>query len=111
MLYDHAKSEESGVFGGVREEEAASESEDYSELYEALSHLPDEIRLCVTLYYMEGYHVREIAELLDTTESTVKNRLARARMRLKRNLRQRCKEGGYSYAFRGYKSRISGDAG
>lgn len=67
-------------------DEIANESEDYSELYEALSHLPEEIRLCVTLYYMEGYRVKEIAEMLDTTESTVKNRLARARMRLKEEL-------------------------
>lgn len=67
-------------------EEAAGEAEDYSELYEALSHLPDEIRLCVTLYYMEGYHVREIADMLDVTESTVKNRLARARARLREEL-------------------------
>lgn len=67
-------------------DEAAREDEDYSELYEALSHLPEEIRLCVTLYYMEGYRVKEIAEMLDTTESAVKNRLARARMRLKEEL-------------------------
>jgi len=59
---------------------------DYSDLYEALSHLTEPMRLTVTLYYMEGYSVREIASLLDTTESAVKNRLMRARIRLKQDL-------------------------
>lgn len=67
-------------------EEAAEERADYSDLYEALSHLPEEIRLTVTLYYMEGYSVREIASLMNTTESAVKNRLARARDKMKKEL-------------------------
>ncbi len=57
-------------------EEAAEERADYSDLYEALSHLSEEIRLTVTLYYMEGYSVKEIVVLMKTTESAVKNRLA-----------------------------------
>lgn len=68
------------------QEETAVETEDYSELYEALGRLPEEARLCVTLYYMEGYSVKEIASLLKLTESGVKSRLARARIRLRREL-------------------------
>ena len=64
-------------------EEPATEQEDYSDLYEAVSRLPEDARLSVTLYYVEGYSVKEIAKLLDVTESTVKNRLARARAKLK----------------------------
>lgn len=67
-------------------EEAVSESEDYSDLYEAIGHLSDEARLSVTLYYMEGYSVKEIAKLTDTTESAVKNRLSRARAKLRTEL-------------------------
>lgn len=67
-------------------EEAATENKDYSDLYEAISRLPEEVRLSITLYYMEGYSVKEIASLMDTTESAVKNRLARARARLKNEL-------------------------
>ncbi len=67
-------------------EEAAEERADYSDLYEALSHLSEEIRLTVTLYYMEGYSVKEIAALMNTTESAVKNRLARARDKMKKEL-------------------------
>lgn len=64
-------------------EDAAQEREDYSDLYEAISRLPQEIRLSVILYYMEGYSIKEVAQLLDTTESAIKNRLMRARKRLR----------------------------
>ena len=60
-----------------------AEQKDYSDLYEAIFKLPEQIKLCVTLYYMEGYSVKEVAALLDTTESAVKNRLAKARGKLK----------------------------
>ncbi len=69
-----------------QQEEAAAETEDYSDLYEALRQLPEESRICVTLYYLEGYSVRETAKLLDITESAVKNRLARARAKLRAEL-------------------------
>jgi RNA polymerase sigma-70 factor (ECF subfamily) len=65
---------------------AAAEQADYSELYDVLSRLPEEIRLAVTLYYIEGYSVREVAELMNTTQSAVKNRLMRARAKMKKDL-------------------------
>ena len=58
----------------------------YSELYEALERLSEPYRICITLYYLEGYSVKETAALLDVPESTVKNRLARAREKLRREL-------------------------
>lgn len=67
-------------------EQAEQEEGDYSDLYEAVSRLPHEIRLTVTLYYMEGYRIKEIAALMKTTESAVKNRLMRARAKLKEEL-------------------------
>ena len=69
-------------------EERAAETKDYSELYEAISRLSVDARLSVTLYYMEGYSVREIAGILGVTESAVKNRLSRARAKLKNELEQ-----------------------
>lgn len=69
-------------------EETASEEADYSDLYEAVSQLKPKIRICVTLYYLEGYSVRETAKLLGTTESAVKKRLARAREMLRSELEQ-----------------------
>ena len=72
-----------------RQEEKAEEQKDYSDLYEAIYRLPEEMRLSVTLYYLEGYSVREIATMMETTESAVKNRLARARQRLRNELAER----------------------
>lgn len=58
-----------------RQEEKTEEQKDYSDLYEAIYRLPEEMRLSVTLYYLDGYSVREIAAMMETTESAVKNRL------------------------------------
>ncbi|MCD7746572.1 MAG: sigma-70 family RNA polymerase sigma factor [Lachnospiraceae bacterium] len=60
--------------------------QNYSELYEALETLPDEMRICITLFYMEGYSIREIASILEVNENTVKSRLSRAKARLRRAL-------------------------
>lgn len=67
-------------------EDQASEQDDYSELYEAIFKLPEPVKLCVTLYYLEGYSVKEVAQILDVTESAVKNRLLKARAVLKESL-------------------------
>ena len=64
-------------------EDKAAEQEVYSELYEAIFKLPEPMKLCVTLYYLEGYSVKEVAQILDVTESAVKNRLLKARAVLK----------------------------
>ena len=72
-----------------RQEEKTEEQKDYSDLYEAIYRLQEEMRLSVTLYYLDGYSVRAIAAMMETTESAVKNRLARARQRLKRELTER----------------------
>lgn len=67
-------------------EDKAAEQEVYSELYEAIFKLPEPVKLCVTLYYLEGYSVKEVAQILDITESAVKNRLLKARAVLKESL-------------------------
>lgn len=68
--------------------ETAQETEDYSDLYEAVRRLPPDVRICIILYYLEGYSVKETAKILKITESAVKNRLARARTRMRRELEQ-----------------------
>lgn len=67
-------------------EDKAAEQEVYSELYEAIFKLPEPVKLCVTLYYLEGYSVKEVVQILDITESAVKNRLLKARAVLKESL-------------------------
>lgn len=59
------------------------ESPDYSDLYEALDQLTPDNRLAVTLYYLEGFSISEIADLAHTTTGTVKSRLARSRKMLR----------------------------
>ena len=70
-------------------EQAASDYEmtvpnlDLNRAFDTLT--PDE-RLTITLYYYEGYKTAEIAKLTDVSESTVRNRLSRARAALKEKL-------------------------
>lgn len=42
-----------------------------------LEKLPEEQRVCITLYYLHGFKYREIAELLAVPEATVKTRVRR----------------------------------
>ena len=52
-------------------------------LRDAILALEMQLRLPVLLYYMEGYKLREIAQILDIPEGTVKTRLTRAKKKLK----------------------------
>lgn len=66
-------------------EAPAPESDsDYSDLYEALSRLPADMRIVLELYYFEGYSIREIADILQLAVGTVKSRMSRARDQLKK---------------------------
>ncbi len=62
------------------------EVEDHSDVLAAVMALKPKYRLCVYLYYFEDYSIREVAQALNTKESTVQTRLARARETLKRTL-------------------------
>ncbi|MGL6198265.1 MAG: RNA polymerase sigma factor [Lachnospiraceae bacterium] len=64
-------------------DKVVNETEDYSELYTAVSKLPREMRMAVVLYYVEGFSVKEIAAIEGTTESAIKNRLFKTRARLR----------------------------
>lgn len=64
----------------------APETGAYSDLYEAIARLDEHTRLAVTLYYLEGYSVRETAAILEVTENIVKKRLMRARQQLRTEL-------------------------
>ena len=57
-----------------------------AQLHDALMALERSLRLPVILYYMEGYKLREVGEILNLPEGTVKTRLKRARALLKQLL-------------------------
>lgn len=60
--------------------------EEYLDLYESMNQLEERDRICVQLFYMEGYSIREIAKIFRIPEGTVKSRLNRARAQLKQSL-------------------------
>lgn len=57
--------------------------EQQSELVEALLQLSIKYREVLILHYYDDYKIREIAELLQVSENTVKTRLVRGREKLK----------------------------
>ena len=63
--------------------EQSHASDDYSDLHEALYKLNDKQRLAVSLHYLDGYSIREVARILKTSEAAVKMNLSRARKLLK----------------------------
>ncbi len=54
------------------------------EFMELLQEIDEKYRTILVLYYAEGFNTREIAELLELNERTVKTRLIRARERFAR---------------------------
>lgn len=55
----------------------------YEGLYRALSTLSEKERTSVLLYYMEGYSVKEIADIIDASQAVVKQHLSRGRNHLR----------------------------
>jgi hypothetical protein len=53
---------------------------------ETIDQLPEETREVVTLFYREGQSVAQVAFLLDVSEAAVRQRLSRARLRLRDEL-------------------------
>ena len=70
----------------VKKEPSFSMKE-HSELYYAVLELPVKYRQVVHLYYFEEYSVKEIAELVNLSETAVQTRLQRARQKLKETLK------------------------
>jgi RNA polymerase sigma-70 factor (ECF subfamily) len=63
--------------------EAAGTADRAARLREAVSELPPDYRAVISMRYLEGASYEDIAEALDLPVGTVKNRLFRARERLK----------------------------
>ncbi|MDR1773582.1 MAG: sigma-70 family RNA polymerase sigma factor [Clostridioides sp.] len=59
------------------------EINDYADLYFAIESLSDKIRIVVLLYYIEGYSIDEIKDILKIPTGTVKSRLYIGRKLLK----------------------------
>jgi RNA polymerase sigma-70 factor (ECF subfamily) len=55
-------------------------------LMQIIQELPDQYRLVFSLYVLDGYSHKEVAEMLKLTTGTTKSNLARARMILKEKI-------------------------
>ena len=64
-------------------EQLKIQEEQQSELLAALLQLPIKYREVLILHYYEDYKIREIADILKVSDSTVKTRLVRGREKLK----------------------------
>ena len=70
--------------GNTRDKSALVEQEELALLANAVFELPIELREIIILYFYQHYTYKEIAQVLQKPESTIKNRMNRAKTLLKR---------------------------
>jgi len=68
---------------GTMEAESADSGFTHQQLYMALSTLPPKERSAITLYYLSGYSVKDIAAITESSEDAVKKQMSRGREKLK----------------------------
>ncbi len=64
----------------------ANSSFEHQDLYLALRTLPPKERSAITMFYLNGYSIKEIAAITETSESAVRQQLSRGRDKLKAKL-------------------------
>lgn len=60
---------------------------EHQKLYLALRTLPPKERSAITLFYLNGYNIKEIAVITETSEDAVKKQLSRGRDKLRQELK------------------------
>ena len=60
---------------------------EHQDLYLALGTLPPKERSAITLFYLNGHNIKEIATITETSEDAVKKQLSRGRDKLKERLK------------------------
>jgi RNA polymerase sigma-70 factor (ECF subfamily) len=71
---------------GATAEDVAASNERTARLWQAIDSLPEKLRIVIVLGAIHGHDVREVAQLLDVPEGTVKSRLFLARKGLAQRL-------------------------
>ena len=64
-------------------EQTPRDTDTYMDLHEAIEELRPEYREVIKLYYLDDLSVKEIAQILEKNENTIKTQLSRARNTLK----------------------------
>lgn len=67
--------------------DSADSSFEHQQLYLALATLPPKERSAITLYYLNGYSVKEIAAITEATVDSVKKQMSRGREKLKSKIK------------------------
>ena len=75
--------EEDDMFGEVSITGSDVSLEEIMDLRKALKQLREDYREVIELYYLNGFNTREIAQMLQKSENTVKSNLLRGRQNLK----------------------------
>ena len=81
----------------VQPEIAMDQKETSRLVQEMMEGLSDEQRVCITMFYMEDFSVKEIAEILNVSENTVKSRLNYGRKNIKEKVLDLEKKGTKLY--------------
>ncbi len=66
---------------------AADSDFEHQSLYLALRTLPPKERSAITLFYLNGYSIKEIAVITETSQDAVKQQLSRGRDKLRERLK------------------------
>ena len=66
---------------------AADASFEHQDLYLALRTLPPKERSAITLFYLTGYNIKEIAVITEASEDAIKKQLSRGRDKLQAQLK------------------------
>lgn len=67
--------------------EPIAPAENVDDTLEVVMTLPENQRVCIYLFYYEGYNAAEIAKMIDKPHSTVRSYLSEARQALKERLK------------------------
>lgn len=67
-------------------DEPVFQMDEHSELYELVMQLSPKNRQVIYLYYFEDFSVKEVAEILNISETAVQTRLQRGRQKIKEKL-------------------------
>ncbi|MCQ2183430.1 MAG: RNA polymerase sigma factor [Bacteroidales bacterium] len=73
-------------FQSIPDKTSADSGYKYQELYMALTYLPPSERVSVTLFYLNGYSVKEISKCTGNSVNAVKKQLSRGREKLRKHI-------------------------
>ena len=71
----------------IKDDEYIEIENDYN-FFELIEHLTMEERTILTMYYSEDYTTKEISEILKVNENTVRTKIKRAKLKIKKKFEE-----------------------